>query len=57
MRWLHDAGVISNYDDYVGLPLRVLQDARLVMAAEAGHQNRQAARAAQQKGGRRAFNR
>jgi len=57
MRWLHDAGVISNYDDYVGLPLRVLQDARLVMAAEAVQQNRQAARDAQQKGGRRAFNR
>ena len=35
MRWLKEHGLIGSYDDYVGLPLPVLADARLGMAAEA----------------------
>ncbi|MCC6959231.1 MAG: hypothetical protein IT301_05240 [Dehalococcoidia bacterium] len=58
MRWLRENGVISSYDDYVGLPLRVLQDARLLMAAEAQHLSRERARASQnQKGARNGFRR
>lgn len=58
-RWLHEAGLIGCYDDYVALPFRVLQDARLVMAAEAQQKNRQANRAAaqQQRGARGGFRR
>lgn len=35
MAWLHQHGLISNYDDYVGLPVTVLEDARMAMEAEA----------------------
>lgn len=31
MAWLHQRGVISSYDDYVGLPITVLEDCRLLM--------------------------
>lgn len=31
MEWLREHGLISSYDDYVGLPACVLDDARLVM--------------------------
>jgi hypothetical protein len=45
MAWLRDHGVIGNYDDYVALPVAVLDDARMLMAAEAEEQQRQQARA------------
>lgn len=35
MKWLREHGVISTYDDYAELPAMVLEDARLVMEAEA----------------------
>lgn len=35
IRWLHEHGLVANYDDYAELPLRVLMDARLLMEAEA----------------------
>lgn len=34
MRWLHEAGLISNYQDYLALPAIVLEEARLVMTAD-----------------------
>lgn len=35
MRWLHDNGLISRYDDYFDLPLSVIEDARLIRNAQA----------------------
>lgn len=34
MHWLREHGIISCYDDYVGLPYAVLEDARLLMEAD-----------------------
>ena len=34
MRWLREHGAIATYDDYTGLPVCVLEDARLLMEAE-----------------------
>lgn len=42
MGWLHEHGLIGNYDDYVGLPVCVLEDARLLMEAEAAKAEREA---------------
>ena len=51
MRWLREHGLIATYDDYLSLPIAVLDDARLVMgaewereAAEAEKQNRETRR-------------
>lgn len=41
MGWLHEHGFVSCYDDYLALPLTVLDDCRMVMHAEA--QNRKLA--------------
>lgn len=46
MRWLREHGVIASYDDYVGLPVIVLEDARMVMAAESQHAAAEAERTA-----------
>ncbi len=35
MRWLREHGLISSYDDYVDLPVTVLDDARMLMEAQA----------------------
>jgi hypothetical protein len=35
MGWLHEHGLIGSYDDYVGLPFAVLEDARLLMEQDA----------------------
>lgn len=35
MKWLRDRGLIASYDDYLGLPLTILEDAHLLMEAEA----------------------
>lgn len=35
MRWLHEHGLVSTYDDYAALPVSVLEDARLLMEHEA----------------------
>ena len=35
MKWLHEYGLVSNLDDYEMLPLPVLEDARLLMEAQA----------------------
>lgn len=35
MRWLHEHGLVSTYDDYAGLPVCVLEDARMLMEHEA----------------------
>lgn len=40
MTWLHEHGVISSFADYEDLPLVVLEDARMVMLAEAQRQER-----------------
>lgn len=34
MQWLHEHGVIGNRDDYLALPIGVLEDCRLLMEAE-----------------------
>ena len=34
MNWLHDHGLIGNYEDYLALPIAVLEDARLLMEGE-----------------------
>ena len=41
MNWLHEHGVVANYDDYLALPMAVLNDCRLVMVAEAEDSERQ----------------
>lgn len=48
MSWLHEHGLIANYDDYVDLPAAVLMDARLLMEAEMAERKRQAERAARE---------
>ena len=45
MRWLREHGVIASYDDYVGLPVMVLEDARQVMSAQWQHEAAEAERA------------
>lgn len=45
MRWLREHGVIASYDDYVGLPVMVLEDARMVMSAACQHEAAEAERA------------
>lgn len=42
MRWLREHGLISNVADYDALPFPVLEDARLLMDAEAVARKRQA---------------
>ncbi|MGE0227755.1 MAG: hypothetical protein AB7I38_10950 [Dehalococcoidia bacterium] len=49
MRWLREHGVIGNYDDYVGLPVLVIEDARQVMAAEWQHEAAEAVRNREQR--------
>jgi hypothetical protein len=44
MRWLKERGLVSSYDDYVGLPLTVLEDARLLMTAEEAQAKKEADR-------------
>ena len=34
LNWLHDHGLIGNYEDYLALPIAVLEDARLLMEGE-----------------------
>lgn len=41
MAWLHEHGLIGNYDDYVELPACVLDDARLLIEAEAAKAERE----------------
>jgi hypothetical protein len=54
-RWLREYGLISNFADYQDLPLPVLEEARLLMEAQDGESERQAAkaRATEAKAGRR----
>lgn len=56
MRWLHEHGAISNLADYLALPVPVLEDARLLMDAEASAKKSAEARN-RPKGGRRGLNR
>jgi hypothetical protein len=42
--WLSEHGLISNYEDFLGLPYAVLEDAGLAMEAEAAEQKRQGSR-------------
>lgn len=51
MQWLRQHGVIATYDDYVALPLAVLEDCRMLMEHEAMLAERE--RAAARAGGRR----
>ena len=41
---MRDCGLIASYDDYLGLPVPVLEDARLLMEAEAVDAARKARR-------------
>lgn len=47
MHWLKEHGVIASYDDYLGLPIPVLEHAQLMMAAEVAHRKSENARAEQ----------
>ena len=55
MRWLKEHGVINSYDDYMALPLTVIDDARMLMEAEQRERERQQKKREQerQKGGSR----
>jgi hypothetical protein len=57
MRWLHEHGVIANYQDYLALPFRVLQECRLVMEAHAAAEAAERARRQTPGGPRRGFRR
>lgn len=47
MGWLREHGLISKYEDYLDLPMSVLEDARLLMEGEAVAVKRERARAEQ----------
>lgn len=34
IRWLKERGLVSSYEDYLALPIGVVEDARIVMQAE-----------------------
>jgi len=62
MQWLHEHGLIANYEDYLGLPFTVLDDARLYMTIEsehlrAQHEKQRAASERAQKGMKRGIGR
>lgn len=44
MKWLHEHGLISNYEDYLDLPPSVIEDARILMAADSARRERDDAR-------------
>jgi predicted NBD/HSP70 family sugar kinase len=44
MAWLKDHGITSSYEDYLRLPLGVLQDCNALAWAESTAQRRRAAR-------------
>ena len=43
MAWLREHGLIGSYDDYVSLPVAVLQDARMWEEADAADDHKRAA--------------
>ena len=45
MQWLREHGAIATYDDYVSLPVCVLEDARLLMEAEGQRMAKERAKA------------
>lgn len=46
MTWLHQHGLISNYDDFCNLPAAVLEDAQLMIEHEAKVKEQQERKAA-----------